>query len=150
MYRSLLVGQCDMPQQNQINFAVACQTAQWRHHGFNPHRIFRHPRTEQSSISITCFSDMANNSLILVGQPCNESYAVTFKIDGFIIFNKNGKVILKLQRDADTGVWHINLSSEKPQVQLPEANNVYELCYTGTLVNYLHKACFSPTKSVLL
>jgi hypothetical protein len=30
------------------------------------------------------------------------------------------------------------------------ANNVYELRNTGALVNYLHKAIFSPTKSALL
>jgi hypothetical protein len=30
------------------------------------------------------------------------------------------------------------------------ANNVYELRNTGALVNYLHKATFSPTKSALL
>jgi hypothetical protein len=30
------------------------------------------------------------------------------------------------------------------------ANNVYELCNTGALVNYLHKAMFSTTKSALL
>jgi hypothetical protein len=30
------------------------------------------------------------------------------------------------------------------------ANNIYELRNTGALVNYLHKAMFSPTKSALL
>jgi hypothetical protein len=30
------------------------------------------------------------------------------------------------------------------------ANNVYELCNTVALVNYLHKAMFSPTKYALL
>jgi hypothetical protein len=34
--------------------------------------------------------------------------------------------------------------------QLAAANNVYELRNTGALVNYLHKAMFSPTKSALL
>jgi hypothetical protein len=30
------------------------------------------------------------------------------------------------------------------------ANNIYELCNTGALVNYLHKVMFIPTKYVLL
>jgi hypothetical protein len=30
------------------------------------------------------------------------------------------------------------------------ANNVYGLCNTGALANYLHKAMFSPTKSALI
>jgi hypothetical protein len=36
------------------------------------------------------------------------------------------------------------------QLQQPVANKVYELRITGALVNYLHKALFSPTKSALL
>lgn len=47
-------------------------------------------------------------------------------------------------------LWLINLCSETPKPQFSEANKVYELCNTGALVNYLHNACFSPTKSVLL
>jgi hypothetical protein len=30
------------------------------------------------------------------------------------------------------------------------ANNVYQLCNSGVLVKYLHKAIFSPKKSALL
>jgi hypothetical protein len=50
----------------------------------------------------------------------------------------------------DTGLWRINLRKEHQQPQLAVANNIYELCNTGALVNYLHKAMFSPTKSALL
>jgi hypothetical protein len=32
----------------------------------------------------------------------------------------------------------------------PIANNVYELCNTGALIHYLHKALFSPTKAAML
>jgi hypothetical protein len=74
---------------------------------------------------------MANNSLLSVGQLCNAGYSVTFKIDGVAIINNKGKVILKCQRDAGTGLWKINLRSETPQPQLSEANNVYELRNTG-------------------
>jgi hypothetical protein len=37
-----------------------------------------------------------------------------------------------------------------PQNQISAANNVYALRNTGALVNYLHKAMFSCTKSDLI
>jgi hypothetical protein len=57
---------------------------------------------------------------------------------------------LKGKRDLNTGLWRINLWHEKPQHTVYVANNIYELRNTGALVNYLHKAMFSPTKSALL
>jgi hypothetical protein len=50
----------------------------------------------------------------------------------------------------DTGLWRITLRKENQQYHQGVANNVYELCNTGALVNYLPKALFSPTKSALL
>jgi hypothetical protein len=50
----------------------------------------------------------------------------------------------------DTGLWRINLRKEHQEPQLAVANNVYELSNTGALVNYLHKAMFSPTKYAFL
>jgi hypothetical protein len=44
----------------------------------------------------------------------------------------------------------INLPKEHQQPQQEVANNVNALRNTGALVNYLHKAMFSPTKSALL
>jgi hypothetical protein len=78
---------------------------------------------------------MANNSLLSVGQLCNEGYSVTFKIDGVNIFNRIGKEILKGNRDLDTGLWRINLRKEIPYKPIAVANNVYELRNTGALVN---------------
>jgi hypothetical protein len=48
------------------------------------------------------------------------------------------------------GLWRINLRKYYQRLQQEVANNVYELGNTGELVNYLHKALFSPTKSALL
>jgi hypothetical protein len=53
-------------------------------------------------------------------------------------------------RDLNTGLWRINLRTTNNHKPEPIANNVYELRNTGSLVNYLHKALFSPTKSALL
>jgi hypothetical protein len=49
-----------------------------------------------------------------------------------------------------TGLWHINLGQEHQQHSPEVENNVYELRNTGALVDYLHKAIFSPAKSALL
>jgi hypothetical protein len=50
----------------------------------------------------------------------------------------------------DTGLWWINLRKEHKQPQMAVANNAYELHDTGELINYLHKAMFSPTQSAVL
>jgi hypothetical protein len=42
------------------------------------------------------------------------------------------------------------MRKEHQQPQQTVANNVYELRNTGTLVNYLHKSMFSPTKYAFL
>jgi hypothetical protein len=77
------------------------------------------------------FSDMENNSLLSVGQLCNEGYYVNFNIYGVKNFNSASKAILKGHRDLGTGLCGINLRSDKPHAQIAEADNVYELLNTG-------------------
>jgi hypothetical protein len=108
------------------------------------------PELSASPAVAHVFPAMVNNSLLSVRQLCNEGYSVTFKIDGVTIFNKIGKEILKGNRDLDTGLWRINLRKEIPHIPIAAANNGYELRNTGALVNYLHKAIFSPTKAALI
>jgi hypothetical protein len=81
---------------------------------------------------------------------CNEGYTVTFKNASVIICDSQEFQILSGARDLDTGLWRINLRKENEQPKQAVANNVYELRNKGALVNYLHKALFSPTKSTLL
>jgi hypothetical protein len=96
------------------------------------------------------FPGMANHSLLSVGQLCDEGYIVTFKNASVTVCNSQKSQILSGPRDLDTGLWPINLRQDNQQIHQPVANNVYELRNTGTLVHYLHKALFSPTKSALL
>jgi hypothetical protein len=91
-----------------------------------------------------------NHSLLSVGQLCNEGYSITFRIDAVTIYNSREVQILKGARDLDTGLSRINLRKGHHQHPHEVANNVYELRNTGSLVNYLHKAMFSLTKSALL
>jgi hypothetical protein len=96
------------------------------------------------------FPGLANHSLLSVGQLCKEGYMVTFRNASVTICNPQEFQILSGARDLDTGLWRINLGNDKKQLQQSVTNNVYELCNTGALVHYLHKALFSPTKSALL
>jgi hypothetical protein len=57
---------------------------------------------------------------------------------------------LKGAQDLDTGLWCISLRKKHQQHPHEVANNVYELRNTGELINYLHKAMLSPTKSAFL
>jgi hypothetical protein len=82
----------------------------------------------------------------------SDNYAIKgtlslFKIDGVAIFNRIRKEILKGDIYLNTGLWRINLRKEIPHNPISAANNVYELCNTIELVNYLHKEMFSPTKA---
>jgi hypothetical protein len=86
---------------------------------------------------------MANQSLLSVGQLCDEGYIVTFKQASVTICDSKKSRILK-------GLWRINLKQTNKHKPDPIANNVYELRSTGALVHYLHKALFSPTKSAML
>jgi hypothetical protein len=64
---------------------------------------------------------------------------------------------MKDPRDHAAGLWRINLLQKTPTCTIPQppsqphsANNVYALCNSGALVNYLQNAMFSCTKSVLV
>jgi hypothetical protein len=96
------------------------------------------------------FPGMANQYLLSVRHLCDEGYIVTFKQDIVTICNSGNSQILSGPRDLNTGLWRINLKKTNNHKSEPIANNVYELCNTGALVHYLHKALFSPTKSALL
>jgi hypothetical protein len=96
------------------------------------------------------FPGMANHSLLSGGQLCNEGYKVNFKNASVTICDPQEFQILSGAPDVYTGLWRINLRKDSPQLQQSVANNVYELRNTGALIYSLHKALFSPTKSVLL
>jgi hypothetical protein len=91
------------------------------------------------------FPGMANHSLLSVGQLCNEGYIVTFKHTAVTICNPDNSQIMSGPRDLNTGLWRVNVRQTNSHIPEPIANNVYELRSTGALVQYLHKALFSPT-----
>jgi hypothetical protein len=93
---------------------------------------------------------MAHHSLLSVGQLCDEGYIVTFRQDTVTIRNSENSKLLSGLRDDTTGLWRINFKQYNKHIPDPIAKNVYELLNTGALVNYLHKALFSPTKAATL
>jgi hypothetical protein len=115
------------------------------------------PQLSKSAKAAHIFPSVENNSLLSVGQLCDEGYFVLFSRDEVKILDEKQKIIMKGNRDCATGLWRINLYRKKndcnisqKQPQIHSANNVYALQNTGALVNYLHKAMFSCTKSALV
>jgi hypothetical protein len=53
--------------------------------------------------------EMANHSLLSVGQLCNKEYIVTFKNALVTVCNSQKFQILNGPQDLDTGLWCINL-----------------------------------------
>jgi hypothetical protein len=117
------------------------------------------PELSKAASAAHIFSAMENNSLLSVGQLCDEGNSILFSISEVTIQDSKQKTILKGSRDSNTGSWGITLCTKKVQTknvtakqhnQISSANNVYSLRNTGALVNYIHKAMFSCTKSALM
>jgi hypothetical protein len=115
------------------------------------------PHSSKSAKAAHIFPAMEKNSLLSVGQLCDEGYFVFFSRDEVKILDENKIKIMIGNRDCATGLWRINLyhkntdcNISQKQPQIHSANNVYALRNTGELVNYLHKAMFSCTTSALV
>jgi hypothetical protein len=108
------------------------------------------PEFNAAASKANVFPGMANHYLLSVRQLCNEGYIVTFKQAAVTICDSGNSKILSGPRDLNTGFWRIKFNQTNKHKHEPIANNVYELRNTGSLVHYLHKALFSPTKSAML
>jgi hypothetical protein len=108
------------------------------------------PELNAAASKAHVFPEMAHHSLLSVGKLCDEGCIVTLKQDTVIICNSESSKLLSGPRDVTTGLWRINLKQTNKHITGPIANSVYELRNTGSLVHYLHKALFSPTKAAML
>jgi hypothetical protein len=115
------------------------------------------PQLSKVAKAAHVFPAMENNSLLSVGQICDDGYSVLLSTDGVKILNEKQKIIMKVPKDHATGLWRINLLQKHPTCTISQppsqphsANNVYALRSSGALVNYLQKAMFSCTKSALV
>jgi hypothetical protein len=108
------------------------------------------PQLNAAESKAHVFPGMSNQSLLSVGQLCDEGYIFTFKQTSLTICDSKKSQILNGPRDLNTGLWRINLKQTNNHTPKPIENTVYELRKTGALVHYLNKALFSPTKYAML
>jgi hypothetical protein len=88
---------------------------------------------------------LLHNSLISVGQLCNNGCSITFTQEKVTV-SKNGKCVMYGSRDPRSRLWRVDLKHkfETNQVQCKHA---HDNSNQKDLINYLHAACFSPVKS---
>jgi hypothetical protein len=85
------------------------------------------------------------NSLISVGQSCDNGCRVTFTQDQVTV-SKNEKCVMYGYRDPKSRLWRVDLKKnfETNQVQ---CNHAHDNSNQKDSINYLYAACFSPVKS---
>jgi hypothetical protein len=86
-----------------------------------------------------------HNSLISVGQLCDNEYSVTFTHNQVTVSRK-GKEVMYRSRDPKSHLWRVNLN-QKMKHDIAQCNHAHDKNNQKDLINYLHAACFSPVKS---
>jgi hypothetical protein len=108
------------------------------------------PELSKAASVAHIFPAMKKNSLLSVGQLCDEGYSVMFSISEVTILDSKHKALLKGSQYLDTGLWRINLLQKElqtrsvtanTQTQISDDNNVYNLRNTVALVNYMQRLC---------
>ena len=88
--------------------------------------------------------ELANNSLLSIGQMCDEGCVATFTQEKVTI-QKNNKIILTGDRYSSTKLWKLPLkSTQQINTTQLQTNTVRQS------ISYLHAAAFSPSKSTFL
>jgi hypothetical protein len=88
---------------------------------------------------------MVQNSLISVGQLCDNEYSVTFT-QNQVTVSRNGKDVMYGPRDPKSRLWRVDLK-QKMKPKISQCNHAHDNNNQKDLINYLHAACFSPVKS---
>jgi hypothetical protein len=88
---------------------------------------------------------LVHNSLISVGQFCDNDCSVTFTQDQVTV-SRHGKKVMYGSRDPKSRLWRVNLK-QKCEPEIVQCNHAHDNNNQKYLINYLHAACFSPIKS---
>jgi hypothetical protein len=88
---------------------------------------------------------LVHNSLISVGQLCDNGCSVTFTQEQVTV-PKNGKCVMYGSRDPRSRLWRVDLKQRFETKQI-QCNHAHENSNQKDLINYLHAVCFSPVKS---
>jgi hypothetical protein len=87
---------------------------------------------------------LVHNSLISVGQLCDNECSVTFTQDQVTV-SRNEKIVMYGSRDPKSRLWRVNLK-QKVKPEIVQCNHAHDNNNQKDLINYLHAACFSPVK----
>jgi hypothetical protein len=88
---------------------------------------------------------LVHNSLISVGQLCDNECSVTFTHNQVTV-SRNGKEVMYGSRDPKSRLWQVNLK-QKMKPESAQCSHAHDNNNQKDLINYLHAAWFSPVKS---
>ena len=98
------------------------------------------------------FPSMTNNPLLSIGQFCDDGYNATFTSDA-VLLSKQGQTFPISTRNPINGLWTVNLNPTATTAlgppnmlpfSLPLVNSAQAMKTLPDLVQYFHRACFSP------
>jgi hypothetical protein len=88
---------------------------------------------------------LVHNSLISVGQLCDNECSVIFTQDQVTV-SRNGKDVMYGSRDRKSRFWRVNLK-QKINTKISQYNHAHDNNNQKDLIHYLHAACLSLVKS---
>jgi hypothetical protein len=88
---------------------------------------------------------LIHNSLISVGQLCDNECSVTFTHDQVTVSRK-GKEVMYGSRGPKSRLWRVDLK-QKMKREIAQCIHAHDNNHQKDLINYIHAACFSPVKS---
>jgi hypothetical protein len=86
-----------------------------------------------------------HNSLISVGQLCDNRCSITFTQDQVTV-SKNEKCVMYGSQDPKSRLWQVDFK-QRFQTKHVQCNHAHDKNNQKDLINYLHAACFSTVKS---
>ena len=94
--------------------------------------------------------DKLRTSLLSVGQICDDGCVVTFDKTEVKAY-KNREIIMTGKQEEATRLWTVDLN-KLTHKRLQLINNLLKNCSSSAqeLIEFLHAACFSPQKSILI
>jgi hypothetical protein len=88
---------------------------------------------------------LVHNSLISVGQLCDNECSVTFTQEQVTV-PKNRECVMYGSRDSRSRLWRVDLK-QRFETNRVQCYHTHDNSNQKYLINYLHAACFSPVKS---
>jgi hypothetical protein len=88
---------------------------------------------------------LVHNSLISVGQLCDNGCTITFTHDQVTV-TKNEECVMRGSRDPKSRLWRVDLKQKLENHEI-QCNHAHHNNNQKFSINYLHAACFSPVKS---